>query len=447
MAVNDFPPLPSATSLASSSTTFVLPLWKNLLTTTPQFSAEFSHSLSFVPIQNLTAQFTCDQFNAGASEWSLSLVGYSIGKRPFYEALLSVIKKTWPLRGSLSLLTMDEGFFLLKFSAIEDYEHAWSGGPWFFFGKPFILQKWTPDFIPKREEFPSIPLWIKILNLPLSLWTPEGISKLASCVGIPIVVDALTAAKTRLTFARVCVQITSNSLLPDEIFYCVEGKSFPLRIQYDWKPERCSQCGSIMHPPTLCPKDPISKPQNAPKQRSWSTSRKPRQTPPPRLLIPKPPMLKINQTNTNLQPLLINPPEQQPSNSGTLIPNLNSPSGEPQEMTEIRPNTTQSTLISTKNKFDALNDHDENIDFLPHSRTHSPPPNIAPQQLLTLSNPNLSSPPHTSPRNHQPTIPSSTNDTATSSSTSSKTQQTTQQSQKQTRGKQAKKASTPNTRS
>ncbi|PKU62947.1 hypothetical protein MA16_Dca023548 [Dendrobium catenatum] len=97
------------------------------------------------------------------------------------------------------------------------------------------------------------------MNLPLSLWTLEGISKLASCVGVPIAVDALTTSKTRLTFARVCVQVTSNSPLPEEIFYSVDGKSSPLCVQYDWKPERCTQCGSIMHPPILCPKDPVLK--------------------------------------------------------------------------------------------------------------------------------------------------------------------------------------------
>ncbi|KAI0530983.1 hypothetical protein KFK09_000532 [Dendrobium nobile] len=320
MAMNDFPPLPSSSN--STVLPAVLPLWKNLFNST-QVSTNFSHSLTFVPAQNLTAQFTTDQFNAGAPEWSLSLVGYSIGKRPYYETLLSVIKKAWPLKGSTSLLTMDEGFFLLKFSALEDYEYAWTGGPWFFFGKLFIFQKWTPDFVPKREEFPSIPLWIKILNLPLSLWTPEGISKLASCVGIPIAVDALTAAKTSLTFARVCVQITSSSVLPEEIFYSIDGKSFPLRVQYDWKPENCSQCGSIMHPPSLCPKDPILKAQNATKPRGRSSSRKPRLTPPPKLFIPKPPQAqKITQPTITLPTQIPIPNEEQNPIPGTSIPHL-----------------------------------------------------------------------------------------------------------------------------
>ncbi|XP_020702444.1 uncharacterized protein LOC110114037 [Dendrobium catenatum] len=99
MAAADFPPLPSPAS-SSPTRSSVPPLWKNLLTTTPQISTNFSHSLSFVPTNNFTANFTTDQFVAGAPEWALSL-------------------------------------------------------------------KWSPDLVPKREEFPSIPLWVKILNLPL----------------------------------------------------------------------------------------------------------------------------------------------------------------------------------------------------------------------------------------------------------------------------------------
>ncbi|XP_020673072.1 uncharacterized protein LOC110092747 [Dendrobium catenatum] len=302
MAEAEFPPLPS-TATSSPTLPSVLPLWNNLLTTTPQISTNYFHSLSFVLTNNFKANFTTDQFMAGAPEWAFSLVGFSIGKRPFYEALLSMIKKTWQLKGELSLLTMDDGFFLLKFTALEDYEHAWTRGPWFFFGKPFILQKWSSDFVPKHEEFPSIPLWVKIMNLPLSLWTPEGISKLASCIGIPFAVDALTMAKTRLTFARECVQITSSSPLPEEIFYSVDGKVTPLHVHYDWKPKHCSQCGSIMHPPTLYLKDTILKPTTNVNPRGRSSSRKPRPSAPPRFTIPKYPLpSKVNNTVTSLPP-------------------------------------------------------------------------------------------------------------------------------------------------
>ncbi|KAI0489283.1 hypothetical protein KFK09_029125 [Dendrobium nobile] len=436
MADKMFPSLPTlpSSTISSPSRPSVLPLWKNLLTTTPQISSDFSHSLSYTPTQNFTANFTADQYVAGAPEWSLSLVGYSIGKRPFYEALLSTIKKAWQLEGELSLLTMDDGFFLLKFTALEDYEHAWTGGPWFFFGKPFILQKWSPDFIPKREEFPSIPLWIKIMNLPLSLRTPEGISKLASCVGIPNAVDALTAAKTRLTFARVCIQVTSNSPLPEEIFFSIDGKITPLRVHYDWKPEHCSQCGSIMHPPTLCPKDPITKPISNNNTRGRSSSRNTRPSPPPRLTILKPPLQTKPPLNNDVsaQPPNIHPPTK--ITTSLSIPNLNSPSGELQDSTDMFLKTTAPKLIITSNKFQTLGDADP-IDVLQPQNTSLVSSPTRKNQTPTTSTKahntqNQNSQPQTSARFHQSNIPPIATETSGSSSSSSTVHLDTNQNKK-----------------
>ncbi|XP_020696497.2 uncharacterized protein LOC110109654 [Dendrobium catenatum] len=369
MSSSTLPPLLPHPSAPSSSVG--LPRdWKSLIATQPLVSNEFTSSISHHPTENATAHFTSAKFNAGSTEWALSLVGYSIGRRPYYEALLSTIKKTWSLKGTLSLLTLDEGFFLLKFNNREDYDMAWTGGPWFFFGKPFILQKWTPEFVPVREEFPSIPLWIKIKNFPLSCWTPEGISKIASCVGIPLAVDALTAAKTRLTFARVCVQVCSNSPLPDEIYYTVDGKVFPLSVLYDWKPTHCSFCNSIMHASIACPKNPNPQPPKAepPKTRGRSSSRKPRNpNPAPRLNIPKPPANPLPEPiEQPAAPIAL--PTTSTSSSQALVPNLNNPTTESPPISPISKHKPasilddvpqKSTHIAITNKFAILSDQND----------------------------------------------------------------------------------------
>ncbi|PKU65186.1 hypothetical protein MA16_Dca004803 [Dendrobium catenatum] len=134
------------------------------------------------------------------------------------------------------------------------------------------------------QEFPIISLWIKIKNLPLSCWTPEGISKIACCVGVPLAVDELTLIKTRLTFARVCIQVNNSSPLPDEIFISVDGKITPLTVLYDWIPNPCTHCGSINHSPTSCPKNTNTTnttAQHDNRPRGRSSSHKPRFTPPP----------------------------------------------------------------------------------------------------------------------------------------------------------------------
>ncbi|KAI0500656.1 hypothetical protein KFK09_018872 [Dendrobium nobile] len=139
---------------------------------------------------------------------------------------------------------------------MEDFEMAWSKGVWFFLGRPFLLQKWSPKFLPKRENFTSIPIWVKIHDLPLVCWNSEGISSIASKIGIPLAVDALTAQRTRLTFARVCIQVNADATYPEEIPISIKDDVFSLKIQYEWKPTPCEHCKSLVHASSVCPSKP-----------------------------------------------------------------------------------------------------------------------------------------------------------------------------------------------
>ncbi|XP_028552220.1 uncharacterized protein DDB_G0280205-like [Dendrobium catenatum] len=376
--LSNFPPLPGALPPA-----LACPVGLNFvsnLTKEDPVAEEFS--LSFVPPAT-KVPFSADELAKGVPDWGSSLVGYSIGPRPTYLSLLNSVKKAWNPKGDVELLSLNDGFFLFKFSSPEDYQLAWSGGPWFFFGRPFILQKWTPKFKPQRDEFSSIPIWIKIVDLPLAVWNPAGISKIASFVGHPLAVDSLTARKTRLTFARVCVLVSCKSSFPDEIPVSLDGDDVSLKVLYDWKPTPCSGCGSIVHPSTLCHINPQPKTTQAPPRgRSSSRHRTPRPPPhkpplpPPN--PPNPPPLSNNPTTptpgslpttipitgltsalTTSSPserLLTSAPQQSlPQNQIISIPNLNSPNEEASSSSDIPPfipptkSVSSSPITSTTN--------------------------------------------------------------------------------------------------
>ncbi|KAI0508116.1 hypothetical protein KFK09_014250 [Dendrobium nobile] len=133
---------------------------------------------------------------------------------------------------------------------------AWSRGVWFLLGKPFVLQKWHPKFKPKKEDFSSVLIWVKIHDLPLACWNSEGISRIASKIGVPIAADNLTEQKTRLTFARICVLVDCNATYPDEIRVSLDGDVVSLAVQYEWRPYPCEHCKSLMHFSSTCPSKP-----------------------------------------------------------------------------------------------------------------------------------------------------------------------------------------------
>ncbi|KAL0918987.1 hypothetical protein M5K25_011046 [Dendrobium thyrsiflorum] len=118
-----------------------------------------------------------------------------------------------------------------------------------------------PRFRPKRENFTLVPIWIKIHDLPLVCWNFEGIFRIASKVGIPLAVDVLAAHRTRLTFARVCMQVSNSATYPKEILISLDGEVCNLKVQYEWRPSPCEFCSSLAHLSSLCPSK-LNNPEN-----------------------------------------------------------------------------------------------------------------------------------------------------------------------------------------
>ncbi|KAL0926599.1 hypothetical protein M5K25_002838 [Dendrobium thyrsiflorum] len=230
--------------------------WSNLFDHIDSSSSKLN--LSFYPSEPEIIPFSGDKLLHGAEDWKLCLVGYSVGKRPFYEALHAAVRKSWSLKGSFELHSLNDGFFLFRFSCSEDFDTVWTRGVWFLLGRPFIFQKWHPKFKPKRENLKSLSIWIKIHDLPLACWNSEGISRIASKVGIPLAADSLTTQKTRLTYARVCVQVGVDASYPEEIKVSLDGDVVNLKVQYEWRPNPCDHCKSLMHTSNLCSSKPDS---------------------------------------------------------------------------------------------------------------------------------------------------------------------------------------------
>jgi len=95
--------------------------------------------------------------------------------------------------------------------------------------------------------------------------------------------------------------------------------------------------------------------------------------------------------------------QPQNPNTATLLPNLNSPSRDIQDINDIMIQPKDPNLISLKSKFDVLNDQDKIEEIRPPS-PHNHHSSNATLSSSDVSNPNQRGPPQTSPRTHQPTI-------------------------------------------
>ncbi|GAV66861.1 LOW QUALITY PROTEIN: DUF4283 domain-containing protein, partial [Cephalotus follicularis] len=90
-----------------------------------------------------------------------------------------------------------------------------------------------------KDSFSSIPVWVKLANVPSELWTKQGLSYVASALGVPLCMDAATTAGNRLSFARV-IEMKASSNFPTS--YKVRrrnGTLVEVLVQYAWKPSPC----------------------------------------------------------------------------------------------------------------------------------------------------------------------------------------------------------------
>ncbi|KAK1301684.1 hypothetical protein QJS10_CPB12g00915 [Acorus calamus] len=65
--------------------------------------------------------------------------------------------------------------------------------------------------------------------------------------------DSSTANHTRIEYARICVEISASSSLPDFIRLREEGSIKTLQVEYEWKPSPSRSCNTFDHSDSQCP--------------------------------------------------------------------------------------------------------------------------------------------------------------------------------------------------
>lgn len=196
-------------------------------------------------------------------KWTNCLVGYFLDGRMNFNLLRSTAHKVWDSMGLVSVIPDVSGFTFFEFRDEEAKLSVLEKGPWFFSKRYLVLKNWQRMMSPTKVHPSKIPVWIRIHGLPLELWNQECFSRIASVIGRPIHVDRATAEKSKITHARICVEIDAHNDLPHEIAITVGGETVVVGVQYQVCPPTCSSCKVFGHSVTQCSIPPSNKPVNS----------------------------------------------------------------------------------------------------------------------------------------------------------------------------------------
>ncbi|XP_059663502.1 uncharacterized protein LOC132309187 [Cornus florida] len=178
--------------------------------------------------------------------WKHSIVGYLMGKHPYFPHFNDFLKRIWKTAGNFKLISLPKGFFMVRFdnanatNSILQRIHTYQG-------RPMILKRWDKNVNLEKEVLGSIPIWVRLFNLPMYCRGKLSIARVCSQFSIPLYPDKATLTREREGFVKVVVEVDVHDELPEVVNIDIHGIDCEVYIEYDWKPQLCRKCNGFNH--------------------------------------------------------------------------------------------------------------------------------------------------------------------------------------------------------
>lgn len=185
-----------------------------------------------------------------AGQWTILARFYSM-RLPNHQALFDDMCRAWQLRADMSYKSLRENMFIITFSSEGDYKFVLQGGPWIHHGDALLVAEFDGITCPSKVPLESVPIWVRIYDLPLALMTKQRGELYGSRLGKVCEVDVGDDGRNMHDFFRIRVDLPVKRPLKEKIaiMILVQGKEeirkFDLR--YELVPHFCFICGYLGH--------------------------------------------------------------------------------------------------------------------------------------------------------------------------------------------------------
>ena len=205
------------------------------------------------------------EFQEEEQKWKCALIAYVIGECPGYNTMKRYIMVNWSSVSKLEVFLHVDGYYLIKFQKLSDMNEILVSGHYTINNRPIILKQWCPEFDFGSEFLTEIPLWVNFPKLPLNCWGGGSLSRIASAIGVPIFADDRTINQTRISYARMLIEVNVTKTIPQKITVVdPNGKTFLQEVVLEWRPQYCDKCQKIGH---VCQVETVSNEEAMKKRR------------------------------------------------------------------------------------------------------------------------------------------------------------------------------------
>lgn len=109
------------------------------------------------------------------SKYNSSLIIKLMGKSTQYHYLIQKPKSLWKPTGEMDCILLGRGFYLLKFSNIEDFNLVLKNSHWFINGQFLSVRLWEPMFSPEKANLSIVVVWIRLPNLSMEFFDSKNL--------------------------------------------------------------------------------------------------------------------------------------------------------------------------------------------------------------------------------------------------------------------------------
>ncbi|XP_074291904.1 uncharacterized protein LOC141618721 [Silene latifolia] len=241
-------------------------------------------------------QFSDEDVKEELEYWRNSVYGFILGANPPVEVVEGFLRRLWANYPIDKISFCANGVFMVRFKSAAAKAQILQQGHFLFDNKPLIIRPWSEDAALEKEEIKEVPVWVKIHNLPLKFWG-KCLPRIAGLMGKFVRCDGATTEKTRLSFARVMIDVPFGKPIPSNVkFMDSDGSILSLKCrkekkgdtkkvpaqkggQKQWRPKQAVvpvPSTSVASPPISAPSvtecTPYEKPNNF--EVTWATNGK-----------------------------------------------------------------------------------------------------------------------------------------------------------------------------
>ncbi|PHU07078.1 hypothetical protein BC332_23567 [Capsicum chinense] len=118
--------------------------------------------------------------------WQQTVIMYIVEESPSIGAITRFVGTNWNFAAKPHIHYHNDSYFMVLFNSFKDKEEVLYSGPYRINSKPIIVRTWNPDFNFGEEVLRTIPLWIRLPNLPINYWGNQMLSRIGSVLGKPL---------------------------------------------------------------------------------------------------------------------------------------------------------------------------------------------------------------------------------------------------------------------